>query len=856
MTTVMMNEIRINDCYAHLYRSEYSNTVKDDSIPKVNKKILTTNDYLKRISSNLQLNNTIVPPNCRYIEKGTKGSILVIEEPPAFRTIKVSMSLKHEVDKLKESGKLEEYGYKEKDYSSGYGPHTLTLALPYVIFLLYVNEYKEIAAGQTYLRAARLNGLGDYLFKNPMLNISDTQYICFGSAISGKTPTLSSAVEKAIMVFWSAEFNTDYTYNYHAYKHIAGVDTYLGWQALSKINPMFIYNVDWIDIGYNLGIAIEEMKKHYRVESKGNLYYKTLASVFVRPHDTGMSEKPTKRSRKRVELFYDVASGMFLKKDFFVHVGDPFMIKKGKVTAFIDSFIGFFDSDAIRYIRVETDKGRLIKFKLTRKFKRYLYEQVKKLRFSDEGTLKNGVDIKAGDILVIKNYRGDNIYKKVNHIRKSRDGMHEAKLGSEFYILENTEGEVMTLKNFKYGRMNIKLGDKLVYLKRILAGPIHNGSIVSLEGVEPDNYGNLALKFINQHPKFYGDAYLLNISSGRTMECLYKEEKIKELPPLVTVGRKLLIAKTESRTSIKNAVWGTPSGIVYEADRLLMNPPSISDMKKYILTKESLHVESFNLDTTFSIGDKVVVANWKNPMDILTVKMIQAFKMQSDNNSVSFILADKDGKLSEEEYISGKNATIQTGKIRKIENSYGRISAGTKIIAREAGIPYFPKKDTNIIVGFITDTGGEPLVLCSNCCTLWFSDMVEKFKKVGLKSKQWSKLQHASIATNIKYQAGDIIKGIEDYTSNSGWLVMKTSSRSSLKIVNLDSFSGYADYYVLDSYIRKCTILDCIPNPRLSPKMQTEAGYTLAWPNFHGLINKSRNSYMYLLKDERSLINV
>lgn len=856
MSGELLNEIRINESYAHLYRSEYKTTIKGASTPIINKKILATPDYLKRMTSKLQSNNTIIPPNCRYIERVNKGNVVVIEEPPAFRTIKVAMNLKHEIRKLKESGKFEEYGYDKVDYS-GNGPHMLTLAMPYVIFIFFINEYQEVAAGQSFLRVARLNGLGDYLLKTPMLNISDTQYVCFGGAISGKTPTLSSAVEKGIMVFWSAEFNQDYTYNYTAYKGIAGVDTYLGWQGLSKINPMFIYNVDWIDIGFNLGIAIEEMKKQYSLNSKANMYYKTLSNIFTQPHDTGISEKPTPRSRKTVNLFYDVASGMFLRSDFYVHVGDPFMIKKGKMIAYIDSLIGFYDSDAIRYMRIERGDGRLINFKLTRKFKEYLYEQTTKLRFEEEGMLKNDVKIKSGDILVLKNSQGNEMYRKVNHIRKTRDGMHEAKLGNEFYILENTEGQILTLKKFKYGRMALKLGEKVIYLRNPNQIPFNTASLVSLEGVDPDRYGNLSLKFVNMHPNLKEQSYLLNINSTDRTKCLYKEEESRPLPPLFSVGRKLLIGKTNvSGGTVKNALWGTPSGIAYESEYLYIEMPTITDIQKHLMTKESFHVESFDLDITFNIGDKVVVADWENPVNMLTVKIIQGFKVQTDNHSIYFILADKEGNVTEELYVYGPHGAIFKGRIRKIENQYGRVSAGTKIIANETGITYFPKKDTNIIVGFITDTGGEPLVLCSNCCTLWFTDMMEKFKRVTIKSKQWPKLKHASMVTNMKYQAGDVIQGHKDYKSKMGWIVFKTNGRSSLKVLNLENYTSYVDYYILDNYIKSCTKLDCIPNPRLSPTKQTELGYASAWPNFHGLNTKCTNSTFKLLKEERSSIDV
>ena len=166
---------------------------------------------------------------------------------------------------MKESGKFKEYGYN-KNYADNAGTKSFNLAYPYVIFILYLNQYNELCAGQAFLRIARLSGLSDYLLKIPMTNISDNQYICFGSKGGGSS-----------------------------YREIAGVSTYMEWQALSASNPMFIYNVEWIKIPMNLGQAIDEMKKHYKLASINNMEYQTLAQMFSTPLDSGKDEKPTKR---------------------------------------------------------------------------------------------------------------------------------------------------------------------------------------------------------------------------------------------------------------------------------------------------------------------------------------------------------------------------------------------------------------------------------------------------------------------------------------------------------------------------------------------------------------------------------
>ncbi len=140
---------------------------------------------------------------------------------------------------------------------------------------------------------------------------------------------------------------------------------------------------------------------------------------------------------------------------------------------------------------------------------------------------------------------------------------------------------------------------------------------------------------------------------------------------------------------------------------------------------------------------------------------IQAFKFNESSGNITFILADRDGNLHQEKYVDGQNGFIYVGRIRKITNTFGKLTAGTKIKCKEAGIPHFPMKDVNIIIGFITDTDGpDPLVLCSNCCTLWYSDVLSKFQKITMKAKKWASLKHAPIdVSKIKYQAGDLVQG-------------------------------------------------------------------------------------------------
>jgi len=852
------NEIRINRKYTHLYTSEYEKSMKGKSTPKINKKVLLTPDYLRRMSIGFgNAESAVIPPNCRYIEKVNKGHVVLIEEPPAFRTINIYKGFRDEFNKLKAEGKLEEYGYKE-DFIKRKGPYKFTLAFPYVIFLLYITNYNELSAGQAYLRVARLTGLSDYLLKIPLTNIAENQYICFGSRAEGSSQSLNAAVEKIINAFWSSEFNTDYTYNHISYANVAGVHSYMEWQALSQSNPMFIYNVDWIKVPMNIGQAVEELKRQYSISKQNDIHYQKLSDIFSQPLDTGKNEKPTPRSRKKFTLYYDVASGIYLNSSYYVHVGDPFYIKNGKSLCYINSFISFIDSGDVRYIRVERDDGKLITFKRTKKFSKYLLEETKKLRFEEKGILKNGVEIKENDILMIKNSIGKILYKKVSFIRKSQEGIHEGRFGDGFYILENTEGEIFDVSKPKYENIILKKGEQYIYIQSIANTPFQNSSVVEFSKINTAG-GRLTIEMKN----IYQDVRLHNLNlneppSGRGRR-LYRQDEVKPLPPTFRVGRKIVtIREKSSSTSLaKDKVFGSPSGVLYDGPTTNVDKPNPLDIEKYMLNGDKFTVQSFDMDIEFNIGDKVVVSDWDNPINMLSIKIIQGFKFDKSTGNITFILADKEGKLHQELYVNGTHADIYVGRIRKITNKFGRLTAGTKIKAKEANISQFPKKDVNIIIGFITDTGGpDPLVLCSNCCTLWYSDVVSKFQKTTIKSKKWASLKHTTIdVSKIKYQPGDIIQGRQEYQNRRGWIVF-TNGVGHLKILDFRYFTSYADFYPLDKYITANSSLDCIPNPRVGPKAKSEMGTVKGWPNLHGHFFTSDVSDFGFINEERSIVNV
>ena len=154
VTGEIAKEIRFNSKYAHLYQAKYpTDNYKHDSTPTIKKKTLFTSDYLKRLNEHSSLG--IMPPNCRFIEQVQNGSIVIIEEPPAFRTILVDMSMRQEYDMLNKNGKWKMMGYTDEDINRPL-PYKFTLAFPYMIFIFHISKFNEVLDGQVFVRIFRL----------------------------------------------------------------------------------------------------------------------------------------------------------------------------------------------------------------------------------------------------------------------------------------------------------------------------------------------------------------------------------------------------------------------------------------------------------------------------------------------------------------------------------------------------------------------------------------------------------------------------------------------------------------------------------------------------------------------------
>jgi hypothetical protein len=780
----------------------------------------------------------MLPPNCRYFENvSTGGWVVAIEEPPSMRTVKINRRIYKYLSRLEQDGKLDTYGYKdvykEGDYSK---VHTFQLAFPYVVFIFYISSNFEIYSGSVFVRPQQMLGMSDYLCKMPMSNISSSQSVCFGDYISKRQRSLVAAVQHGIMVFWSAEFNADYMYNVEEYDNTPILGNIYEWEYMSKENPMFVFDANWIQHSRNFTQQVEKVKADTGYSSSREDNYNKMTKIFRMSSPTDKEVKPTKRSLKTKKLYYDITQSYVLSDDVVLHVGDTIKLKDGSF-AFVDSFLGFADTGSARYIQLVLNENKYIHLSINRKSIKFLIENIQEQRNHSEITLESGVTIKQDDIIEMKQGDGKTIYRKVQYIRKSRsnENLYELNLSGNYYLSSAIgDAKIVDIKSPVVFGIELKKDQEYLIIKRgsISTRPLTVGSLYKFNNVDIDQYGrtpSLVAVFKNINSS---NTTTLNLSQSYTTSPIILPDKIKRLPSTFRLGRKLYTTIDRNDNPKDNCCVAVDGRAVYDDNVVLLRNNRFYEFIK-LLSKDKLSIVGADFDIEFEIGDNVIIANWEDPLDVLNIKTLTGFKVDEEKHTISFILADKFNKLSECVYID--KSGIYTGKVRKVTTEFGKVKVGTKVIAKEAGISCFPKKDVNIVVAIIIDGPYEPLVLCSNGCTLWYSDVLSKFTKISMKSKRWAKLEHSPLdISKIKIQPGDIINGRSIYKHALGFLVYGQSSTRYMRAIPLHSFSDRSDEYMIDKSFTNDAILDCIPTPRLTVKQQSDLGFVKAYPDFHG----------------------
>ena len=819
-------EIRINPEYTQILKSYFPEGARENAVPEIRKKLLFTNDYLRKIifkKNEDVIQTQMLPSNCRYLEKVKDGYLVIIEEPPAFRTIFVDINLSWEKDVLREKGKVEEYGYQDLDTTKR--PHSLNLAFPYVVYFFYIDNLYNTRGGSIFFRTNQLMGLSDHLFKAPLFNIGNGQSICFGSNFKSNRPlSLSSAIQATLKVFWTTEFNTDYSYNYRDYNQIPFVSTYLEWQYHSHRDPMFIYSVDWIPFERSISEHLGTFREIYSPkQSNSKITFTDIFNIATKPGDSGTEKvKTTAKKVIKQKIYYDITNSITVNERDLIDVGDYFLSRKGR-EIYIMSFGGTSDGAEITKIIVSID-GKRSTMRIHQKVLDFISTQIKKERYLPSYKFENGFELLPNKILVSKNVFGEKVYKKILYLRKCADGQIEARINSDYILVTSLKSDNLEF----FDEDKIKFHDYLITKDKeyilatdfqISSSYLINGSKTAYKELQTSAQGQMTLIFKDSYENIpeFKETYKIPLAErhDRGSPPIIALDEVRCLQSPFISGRKIFNYKTIYSRS-KDTAWTTRHGLVqsrYNSGTTPMKPENY----KNLIKDDKFYIDSCQVPIQLDIGDKVIAADWKNPISILTVKTLIGFAFDEGLGKLNFVLQDKNGNLANEVFINCTSREVFSGKIRKVTNQFGLLSTGMKIMANETSIPMFPKKDVNIIVAFIMDSIPEPLVLCSNGMTLWYSEVLAKFKTIKMTSKKWEKLQHVSLdPSRIKFQSGDIINCIGKYSTTTGYFLYYNKLKQSTLLAQPNEYyTGNPETYSFPRMIKEA-YLDCIPMPRIS----------------------------------------
>lgn len=825
-------EIRINPKLSHLF---YVSDEKEpeSEIPVIKRKSISTSQLIKKIDAQTG-DNILLPPNCRYIERTKDGWSVLIEEQPSIRTVSFDRDLTRDYDQLKKEG-------LDPDVYAAFNPYklssrskqVLSLAFPYVVFALHITNSYYCSVGQVFARPAPIFGMSDQLFKLPTSNISQDQYICFGSHGGTRQRSLLEAIQHIIMVFWSAHFNSDYQYNYSAYgKEGEVVGNVFRWEYETRNNPMFIYDVKWLPHSENVNQLLAHLKSYVNGSSRSGsgLTYSQLEHLFTGYLDTGKKESVGRRKTEH-NLFYDICQGTYLDAQLYLSVGDVIKNHKGE-DMFVDTFIGFMDGGTIQYVCLDKN-GQKYMLKYNSKTIKFLTENVKKQRYLETYTLEDGNVLKAGDLFKIQTPQGER-YFKAEYIRKSRNeddpDAVEIKARGGYFMPQHVKIEKIDKPELKINGEALKEGDQIFINHHGGQGLIIGVSQYKYDGYQLNEDSNGVITYM-----FGNRSGIHRVGPPYDVSSFTRVEKMNYLPQTFRFGKRVYRPKDKDYDKPSNkAAWFSADGkLMYDSAGIYLNGSfSATELMNEFVTSDKFTCSGEH-DISFEIGDKVVVADWRDPINILNIKTITGFKAPAEGG-VSFILMDKENNLSEQLYVTA-TGYINVGMIRKVDTKFGKLKNGMKIIAKESGYSAFPKKDVNIIVAFLIDSPYEPQVLCSNGCTLWYSDVLRDFTKILMTSKKWATLDHVPLdVSKIKYQHGDLVNGKDIYFREGGYILAKPDNYQSIRAIPIDVYcSNHYDSYPFTKDVQNDFIYECIPAPRYTAAQIKEMLEKSA-PDFNG----------------------
>jgi hypothetical protein len=671
----------------------------------------------------------VLPKNCRHFSFSPRDDnvCLVIEESPVTRSIRVDLDLSFSLESLKREGKLEAYGYK--NYNLEKSPHLLRLAFPYVIFIIDLTFDLRYSRCRVFYRTAPLTSVHDFLLKSNMLNVETSGDMCIRGHESDAAKeslgafqekvTLPERINQVLNRVWLNTFNRDYHSSHVMYKDIPQIGNLLEWQYFSKVDPMFVFKVPWVQHERNLFAEVG-------VNSSKNVNegsYEPLINK-IQQIISGVRDKKLFIERSTAEsLFLDNRNLKYDEEDpqrqedegnaedgqtFTVSVGDQLIIDKKNyyITALKST------KDYIDQLELEDEEGNKSEHKIDARLKKKIINFLKKKPLNSIVT-KNGKIINQGDLIAFK-VPGYEKLLSADEVRVSRDGLSEIKCGRSVYLMDFVDFDIIDKDKLEFEGIKFQKGDKFLVKTSInLPRGIFCGSICIFEDFKE---GKLCFTKTGNIAKSIKVEVLGNISN------IFKKIEEELLPvPAVRVGSKVVVSdKSQEIFITKNRDVIIPNNINYFNTEYFNWASHIPKM--LLEGGKRFFLPSCNVDIDLRVGDNVIATSWDSPQDLLKIRKITGFTFDPERRKIEVTTTIGYDKDTEQTFpiFEVYHGVVSVGCIRKASYLVNDLTIGMEVVPKQR-VPGFLKSKPCRISAFIVDSE-IPLVLCSNFHTFWLTE--------------------------------------------------------------------------------------------------------------------------------------
>lgn len=687
--------------------------IKDgDSIPVIQEKEISTDTFLDKCNGlfgHVNDDPFILPRKCRFSKKYTpkedsQAFLFIIEEEPTVRTIRVNLPMEAPIERLRKEGNLERFGYENFELKLSGDPYFFRLSFPYVIHVLLLTlsvEQTPTFTHWVFYRLAPLKSTFDYLLRPNLCNIDGAYKVCPGD-YKIKETRIPDMVDEYLHHFWSSIFNKDYSTHYMYYDEDEFICDFLHWQHYSATDPSFFFNVDWVDIEKPLNEIIEKAEQHHNLRTFSYFSLETLTQFIESPNLVHRNVKPNVSFSNWVDsLWLDTIQ---------LSIGDKIQIRN-KVF-YIKEFLKV---SRISYILVEDINGKEYKLRDTYKLREVLARTLLKDRKEINITVDN-VTYSIGDLIVIESPPSFRGYAKIASILRNRAGKIILVVDNgRKYILDNIKIQKFNEKEIIINGQVLKSEDKILLLsKRSTSNYFATYEEAIFKRVVFD-YGALSYDFAKSDPYYGGRMRTQRINDYQMKEWSFLQVNSANytiVPYLVLSGR----------------LYKTPGNfLLYNGQAYVRNVHNFEfgtfDEIKTFVTENQI---SFPFLKSFNVGDRICIALWDEPNEMLKLRQITRFII--DDTQKKVLVETNDGTNIRQDPIVIDNKILYAS-FRHIETEYKGLNSGMVIKPKRIGISCFPKKSNYRIIGFIhVNFTPVPMVLMSNCCTLWPFQIVEDFE--------------------------------------------------------------------------------------------------------------------------------